>query len=454
MKPHPALAVVLWMVVAFATRDVYFLENGKLMQSCSYVSTCDTWYERMFRTRPAQIVVSEYGRFKDGVRVTSESDGSPDGIDVYVLVMGADDLRKVNLGIEASNKICDSKAAKAGHCSSETDEQKSLRKHLSAIIEANDFSFPIQSVIHNTASKDPFLYRVPNSGMYCTVLHSGDIPAEGTLAMSVHWAQSYGELPLEEFEGLYLAFCIMCAFALNGVLYLYTLHREHPLGKTMLGTLRGMQLAPICFPFQLLILTAGIVIVEFSTILVLLYSNSTVHNLFLSWMCGTFQVVSSTMLTVWVLYSAILFSAGVGFLPSPKSDYKRLFAKYSACALLLAILLHDLLSQSVFSLVHENAHDAFSFMIRIQFLGTILLCLGWAAHTYRAIEDKPSRDIYFQTAAVVGAVFSCDMILGLVSGESEAAFVSAINRFAGLLALALIWRHQPLSTGAPGALVA
>lgn len=409
-----------------ATHDLYQVENGIMIQACSYVSSCDSWFESIFKVRPAQVTIGDY------------EGNAYHGIDVYILIMGAEDLKKVNLGVDPTEKFCDEMSLSNGFCKELSPKEKARRKPLNDVIDSHDFSLPIQSSVYNTANDSPFSYNIGKSDFYCAIIHSKDIPAGHDLLLQVDWKHSFGELSA---INLHLSFCFMILYEIYGLIYIYLLYIDNSVILDVILSVHQFRSSRFMFQFRILSIIGGIAMAKFLSVITSIIRNVFPHSRIILWGFGRIEMILELLVTVWVLYNFILFSVGGWILAPVKYARVENIALYNIGILLLEILLHDLISDSKFSLVRGNAHDKFSSLIMFHFIATVLLFFGWAGNTILAIEEKRTRNLYGKTVVVLGAVFIIDFLLKKFMGPFGPAFFPSFASFCGVIAISILWRN-------------
>lgn len=433
------LATIL--TVALAADDVYNLENGKMIQSCAYITTCDKWYERVFR------------RIYPGIRVyLFDAQNQPD-YNIYVLQMSADDYKKVNLGIDPYYKICDELAFAAGLCDAVTAEEKATKKSLTEVIDNNEFSSPIHSVLFNPSRDDSLFYDVLDTGFYCTIIHTNEIPKDGeneqTYVLGVEWRQSFGHLLVSDFRRMYLAFLLTIGYGIYSIIYMFLTYKHIYSDKAIVFSVDSLKNKRFTFQYKIISFLVGMFLVQLMTLLDYIFQNSFMYSpeKFVVWFFGTLELIFDSLLNTWVVYNLILFSAGAWVLQSERYNMKFTFAKFTAISLLLQFLLHDFVSQSIFSLFDEGAQDIFSDLIFIQFIITLAVCLFWSMYTTYEITDLKIRRLYIQTIGIVGSVFSATLIFRFVDDTALGAHFISFIEFIAVIIFSLIWNNVFYESG-------
>lgn len=466
-------AVSIHMVSA--SSDLYFLENGKIIQSCAYISTADKWYERMFKgpypgmgvypyvdglhyTANHEWVMSNNPQTKEcseeelaqgcDPRRLDEKETRRREVNIYVLQMSADDYRKVDLGSEPAVRICDDMAVDAGLCDEPSSEEKSARRSLVEIIDTHSFSSPIHSIMTNLWGERIF-YDVPTSGLYCTILHTNEIPEDiEEFAVLVDWIQGYGGLLIPEFKRMYLAFLLTVAYGVYSLVYLGITFWHIHSDRTTAFSIDSLKNTRFIFQYKIISFSVGMFFVQLMTMLDYIFANAFGHTqIFVTWFYKTLELIANTLLIVWVVYNLVLFSAGAWVLQAERSNLKFTIAKYASLGLLVQLFFHDFASESIFSLFDEGAHDIFSWFIVFQLVITLAICLVWSFKTTYEIEDVKIRWLYLKTIAIVGSVFSATLMYRIFDDSIRGAHFAALSEVIAFVAFSLIWHRVFYESG-------
>lgn len=378
-----------------ALSDYYHLENEKVIQTCAYVSNCEDFRHKIFRI------------FGPSINIMFPQK-SQEAFDIYTLIMGGEDLNKVKLGIIPYFKVCDEVANEAGFCEHQSPEEIEKRQTLSELIDTNSFSLPIESFMLKT-DEDTHTYEVPQSGIYCAIFHTSEIPkTDPTFLIEVNWIQAFGKLLVSDFGHMFISFYMSLVYFVFAVIYSFITYKMISKDGASAVTVDPYKYRKHTLQYKFLFYITGMAILFAATTLNYLILNIYGYDTtsMMVPVTNLIKLSSGTLLSVWTIYNLMLFAAGAWFSSLKTPSTKILFAKAFAITLALEMLLYDVESSSVYSLIGFESSYFLSKIIYIEYIGILLLCLAWGVLTLLNVNDKRLKNIYIITMGLLTLLFS------------------------------------------------
>lgn len=424
--------VTLFASVCLALTDRYSIENNKVLQTCAYVSNSDTFLQSFFRSKEPYIKI-----------LLPKEDNPDEKVEVYTLIMGGEDMTKVTIGLNPYYKVCDEYALAGGFCQHESDESHSKKLSLPDLIDANTFSYPIESFMLGS-SDEGHVYNLEKSSIYCIMFLTSTIP-EGreNLTVEVEWVQSFGKLLVSDFNRLFTSLYLALAYTAVGVYLFVSIYLKVQNDKTSIS-LDSLKYKKYTLQYKFLIYHLGMAFLYMVTMVHYLVLNNYGYNTssIVVPLSNLISLSLTTLLTVWLIYNLMLFSAGAWFGGLKNSSLKLYVARFFALVLVFEMLVYDVETSSIYSLIGDTPIDFLSIIIYIEFIIIFVLCIAWAILTSFSIKDSKLKNSFYVTIALLTIAFST-VIFGayIFSATAQASAVAYIIEFIFAVIVTLIWNN-------------
>lgn len=424
---------------SFALTDYYSISNNKVLQTCAYVSNSEYAIQKWFHVQDPKIKI----HFPSIKNLDKK-------IDVYTLIMGGEDMKQVTIGMNPYYKVCDEFALSGKFCEHESDDDHLKKSSLADLIDSGSFSYPIESFMLSTSDEKDHIYNLDKSGIYCIMFLTSEIPedlATDSILVEVDWIQSYGNLLISDFSRLFtsVGFTIIYIF-IALVLSFLVYRRIQKSGKTAVSidTLKVKKFT-IQYKFILFYWCYSLVYLSTSmNYLVLNKFDYTTDSFFVP-LTDLISLVATTLTSVWVIYNLMLFSAGAWLDNFKNNNKKLIFIKTICLILIFEMLLYDIETSSIYSLIGNTPRDWLSVIIYIEYLGIFLLSFIWAILSTFKINDRKLKNIYYITIGLLTALFSL-IIFGanVFSVTAQTATFAYTAELIFTLILTMIWFNVEL----------
>jgi hypothetical protein len=419
--------------------DYYSLNNNKVLQTCAYVSNSEDSIQKWFRNNDPYIKI----HFPTIENLEKK-------IEVYTLIMGGDDMKKVTIGLNPYYKICDELALSNKFCEHETDEIHLKKNSLADLINLNSFNYPIESFMLSTLDENDHIYQLDKSGIYCIMFLTSEIPENlESLNIEVDWIQSYGKLLISDFSRMFSSVIFSIIYFLIAIILSILIYKKIQIDdkKTSI-TIDNLKFKKYTLQFKFILFYWCYGIVYLSNALNYLTLNkfgySTI-SIFVP-LTNLISLISSTLITIWLIYNLMLFSAGAWFDNGFKnSNYKLNLIKLICIILIFEMLLYDIETSSIYSLIGDTPTDFLSTIIYIEYLFIFILSFIWAIITSFTINDKKLKSIYFITIGLLTLLFSTIIFGAYIFSETAySATIAYSVEFIFTLVLTMLWYNVVL----------
>lgn len=414
----------------FALVDYYKLENNKVLQTCAYVSTADGPVQNWFKKNDAEIIID-----------FSKNENLKSKFNVYTLLMNGIDMNNVQIGLNPYYKVCDEIALAQGYCNHESDENHFKKMSLSALIDTHSFTYPIESFMLSTEG-EPHVYKVETSGVYCAMLLSSDIPAKVDRFMAVvDWKQSYGHLFISDFIRMFtsIAFAFLYAGAASVLSFLIYTRLQ---GEKTSISLDPFKYKKFTLQYKFILFYWAYTVYFFAISLNYMILNKRGYDTssLLVPITNLLYLASSTMITGWMIYHFLIFSAGAWFNGFKNSNTKLYVSRVIVAVLMLQMLIYDVETSNIYSLVGDGPIDFLSKCIYIEYIGVYFVCIVWSVLTSASIQDQKMKKIFFLTIGLLSFLFGM-AILGtyIISSTAKSAAVTYAIQFVFAVIINALW---------------
>lgn len=432
--PHPHMLPLyfLFAAPALALVDYYNLENNKVLQTCAYLSTADGLVQNWFKQNDAEITI----HFPKIEGLNSDSK-----IDIYTLIMGGPDMKNVQIGLNPYFKICDEIALDQGYCNHEPDDLHLKKMNLGQMIDSNSFSDPIESFMFSTDSDD-HTYKIEKSGIYCTMLLTSNIPENlNNFLVEIDWKQSYGNLLISDFIRLFTSIGFTFLYSIAAILLSYLTFKRLQNEKTSIS-LDPFRYKKFTLQYKFILFYWSYAIVFFAVSLNYIILNKYGYNtssLILP-ITNLIYLISSTLVTIWMVYHFLIFSAGAWFNGFKNSSSKLYISRIISALLMLQMLIYDVETSSIYSLIGDGKSDLLSTCIYIEYIGIYFICLIWSILTSFSIHDVKLKKIFFLTIGLLSLLFGM-VIFGayIFSATARATSIAYTIEYIFALIITALW---------------
>ncbi|TID18164.1 hypothetical protein CANINC_003905 [Pichia inconspicua] len=415
---------------ALALVDYYNLENNKVLQTCAYLSTADGLVQNWFKRNDAEIIIH-----------FPKIEGLESKVDVYTLIMGGPDMKNVQIGLNPYFKICDEITLNQGYCNHEPDDLHLKKMNLGEMIDSGSFSNPIESFMFSTDSDD-HIYKIEKSGVYCTMLLTSNIPENlEKFMVEIDWKQSYGNLLISDFIRLFTSIGFAFFYSLAAILLSFLIYRRLQSEKTSIS-LDPFRYKKFTLQYKFILFYWSYAIVFFAISLNYIVLNKYGYNTSspILPISNLLYLTSSTLVTVWMVYHFLIFSAGAWFNGFKNSSSKLYISRLISALLMLQMLIYDVESSSIYSLIGDGKRDLLSTGIYIEYIVIYFICIIWSILTSFSIQDKKLKKIFFLTIGLLSILFGM-VIFGayIFSATARATSIAYTIEYIFALIITALW---------------
>ncbi len=426
-------ALLLSAAPALGLVDYYSLNNNKVLQTCAYISNAEDGIANWFRSQEPMLKI----------HFPKNEDSHPNAnVNVYTLIMGGEDMNKATIGLNPYYKVCDEYALKQGYCEHESDEANAKKMKLAELIDSKSFSYPIESFMLNSKGDD-HIYKLDKSGIYCVMFLTTDLaePHLDDFIVEVDWIQSFGALLVTDFSRMFTSVYFAIAYIIVAmILSFFTYRKISRDGSSINIDVLKHKKYVIQYKTILFFWVYGILylatVFQFYVLNKHGYGTESPMVPITNFACLSL----STIITVWLIYNLMLFSAGAWFNALKGSSTKLYVARVVSSILAVEMLLFDIESSSIYSLIGYGPTDILSTVIYVEYILIMLTCIIWAFLTSYSITDKRTKNVYLITMGMLSMLFSI-IIFGahFFSQTVQSTAVANVIEFVFSLILAMLW---------------
>ena len=431
MKSVPALLVTLYASVCLALTDSYSIENDKVLQTCAYVSNSDTFLQKFFYAH------------EPSINIHFPKQNGVENVEIYTLIMGGEDMNEVTINLNPYYKVCDEQALANGYCQHEPDEIHYKKKTLPDLIDSNSFSYPIESFMLSSSEED-HVYKLSKSSIYCVRFLTSSIPeGHAGLNVEIDWVQSFGLLLVSDFSRMFTSLYFFLAYGALGAYVFVSTYFKIQKDKTSIS-LDSLKYKKYTLQYKFLIFHWGSAFLYLVTMIHYLVLNKYgyITDSIIVPFSNLIALSLTTLLTVWMIYNLMLFAAGAWFSGLKNSSLKLYVARFVAIVLVFEMLIYDMETSSIYSLIGEAPTDFLSIVIYFEFLGIFVLGLAWAILTSFTIKDSKLKNTFYLTIVLLTIIFST-VIFGayIFSATAQASAIAYAIEFVFSLIVTLLWNN-------------
>lgn len=431
VKLVPALVATLYASACVALSDTYTIGNDKVLQTCAYVSNSENFLQRLFYSQ------------EPSINIHFPKQNEAENVEVYTLIMGGEDMNKVTIGMNPYFKVCDEYALAGGFCQHESDETHYKKKTLPELIDSNSFGYPIESFMLSS-SGDDHVYKLTKSSVYCVMFLTSSIPeGHAELTVEIDWVQSFGSLLVSDFDRMSTSLYFFLAYGALGAFVFVSTYLKIQNDKTSVS-LDHLKYKKYTLQYKFLIFHWGSAVLYLVTMIhyIALNKYGYITNSIIVPFSNLAALSLTTLLSVWMIYNLMLFSAGAWFGGLKNSSLKLYAARFIAIVLVFEMLVFDVETSSIYSLIGEAPTDFLSVVIYFEFIAIFLLGLVWAISTSFTIKDSKLKNTFYLSILLLTIVFST-VIFGayIFSSTAQASAVAYSIEFIFSLIFTLLWNN-------------
>ncbi|KAG0675359.1 hypothetical protein C6P40_001537 [Pichia californica] len=417
-----------------ALTDYYTIKNNEVLQTCAYVSNSDSFFQKFFYVQEPSIKIHLNGK-----------EGVDEPFEVYTLIMGGEDMNKVTIGLNPYVKICDEFASVNGFCQHESDEIHLKKQTLPELIDSDSFTFPIESFMLNTKNnEEDHIYTLDKSSVYCIMFLTSTLPqSEENLLIEVDWKQSFGKLLVSDFTRMFNSLYFTLLYSFIGIYLLISVYFKIKNDNTSIS-LDSIKYKKYLLQYKFIIFHWGTALIYFATMINYLILNKFGYstNSIILPISNLICLSLTTILTVWVIYNLMLMSAGAWFGGLKNSNLKYNIAKFTSIALILEMLIYDMETASIYSLIGPSKRDFLSIIIYIEYLIIYIISIIWAILTSYNIKEKKLKNIFYITIGLLTFCFAI-ILFGahIFSSTVQSSTLAYTIEFVFSLIITLLWNN-------------
>ena len=447
MKGSIILSILTYITYVYSLIDYYSLHNDKVLQSCAYISNAEGFIQSKFKNFDPIIKI----HFPD------TNNGNNDNINIYTLIMGGEDLKKTTIGLNPYYKICDEFALNEGYCDHESDESNKQKLSLSELIDSNNYKYPIESFMLNS-NGDDHIYQLDNSGVYCVLFLTSEITKdsngnEKNFIVEVDWIQAFGNLLVSDFSRMFSSIYFAIIYFLIAIILSLLIHNKLKFdnNKTSITidnvNLRKQRKYIIQYKFILFYWSYSSLFITYAANYYTLNKFGYNTNSFFLPLTNLLSLTMSTLITTWMIYNLILFSIGAWLVNfkttggiNSNLGKKISIAKIVVITLGIEMLLYDVESSNIYSLIGQSKRDFLSNLIYAEYIIIMIICFLCSLLTILSITDKKIKNIYIITIILLTILFSI-IIFGayIFSSTVQASIMASSIELVFTLILTVIW---------------
>lgn len=437
-----------------ALLDYYTIENGKVFQTCAYMANLDK--SSIFYKSDPFIKLNFLANSKDG-----QIDFS--NLEFYALIMGGEDMNQIQIGINPFYKVCDEYALLNGYCDHESDVDYLKKKTLNELIESNQFSYPIESFIYKY-EEEPHYYKLGNSGIYCLMVLTNSLPenAEDSF-LQIEWSQSYGHLLISDYYRMFTSFYFTIIYSVFTILLILLNYRKNNKNSTSVSidnTFNNFR-KKYSIQYKFILFSSGFSILYLLDVInyILLNKYDYDYNIIILPIINLISLSLSTLVIVWLIYNLLLLSSGVWIkdknnttnsnsINNSSKNKKVTFIRFISIVLIIQMLVYDVETSSIYSLIGGEHQDFLSYLIFIEYAIVLFIGFLWSILTSLRIEDRRLKITYSVSLVLLALLFST-VIFGsdTFSRTSKNTAVAYTIEFVFTLVLAMLWSNVVFENG-------
>lgn len=418
---------------SFALSDIYNIENNKVLQTCAYVSNSDTFFQKMFYRQEPSIKIH-----------LPKIQGVSDNFEVYTLVMSGEDMSKVQIGLNPYYKVCDEYALSSGYCEHEPDEEHLKKLTLAELIDAKSFSHQIESFMLNTKSEEDHVYKLAQSSIYCIMFLSSTVPEDQeSISVEVDWTQSFGNLLVSDFTRMVHSLYFAIPYFTLASYLLISIYFKIQKDKTSVS-LDSLKYKKYTLQYKFIIFNFGTGFLYLVTMLNYLILNKYGYSTdsVVVPLSNLIMLALTTIINVWLIYNLMLFAAGAWFGGLKNSSLKLYVSRIIAIVLISEMLVFDMETSSIYSLIGGSPRDFLSIVIYIEFLLVYVLSLVWAVLTSFSIKERKLKNMFYITMILLTMNFGIVLFGAHVfSSTAQNAAIAYSIEFVFALIVSLLWNN-------------
>lgn len=432
-----SLIITLFSSCCYGLTDFYDVKNNQVLQTCAYVSNSENFLQRFFYTQEPLIKLK-----------LTETQGVDQQCEVYTLIMGGEDMKKVTIGLNPYYKVCDEYALSNGYCEHESDEDHLKKQLLSDLIDSNSFSYPIESFMLKLNGQSPddenHIYKLDKSSIYCIMFLTTTIPeSQESLRIEVDWQQSFGKLLVSDFNRMFSSLYFSIIYFIVGIYLLISIYYKIQKEKTSIS-IDSIKFKKFTFQYKFIIFHFGTSLTYFFTMLNYLILNKFGYGTdsIIVPISNLFSLISTTFITVWLIYNLMLFSAGAWFGGLKNSSLKLYISRIFSIVLILEMLLFDMETSNIYSLIGDSKRDFLSILIYIEFLIIFIISIFWSIFTSFNIKDRKLKNLFYISIGLLTFSFSI-VLFGahIFSATAQSASIAYSIEFVFALIITLLWNN-------------
>ncbi|VEU20523.1 DEKNAAC101480 [Brettanomyces naardenensis] len=449
---------------AGALSDVYPLENDKTIQACAYVVHSNNW------------LFNEHLESQISISFPPDQAAAKADFELDMVAISGEDLQKIKLEYLPAAKVCDESANNLKYCQYGSVDE-STKPKLDDLIKKHGNVRPVEHRKLRSSSKEEFVYKVEESGVYCLLFRTSDIPA-GTSKFdaTVDWQQSFGRILVSDYRYLWLCWYMFLAYLVFSLAYLLIL--QHTINADSANTVlvRSLRNKKYKFQYKVILYASAVTVLFLVETIDYAYLNKRGYTFSgFSMSLTTFiTMMLNTLLTVWLIYNLMLITMGVYFRMKEPEDTsasagqpvlqsqqrtassrrkKALGARLFCLFLCIELLIYDMESSSIFSIIGGKS-DQLSDVIFGEMVTIFVVFGSWGLLTYRNMANRSLAIRLLLTIFLLFFIFIFEFILrgSIIEdylGEKFLTIVHATSYtylldFIVTILVGLIWKNVTL----------